>query len=117
MLEAFDQFLAFTYSKYLDCMAFQALDEEEKWVVYSKLYVLAGYLDAQALKSTIVGILFSQIANARFLRQSANITAQVINYIYSRRPPDKNTWGSGDESFRKTEALNDLDTWFGERVM
>lgn len=58
--ETFDQFLGFAYSKKnLDRTAFQALDEEEKWIAYSRLYVLAHYLDAQALKSTIVGILFS----------------------------------------------------------
>lgn len=39
--EIFDQFLGFAYSKNLDCTAFQAPGEDEKWIAYSRLYALA----------------------------------------------------------------------------
>jgi hypothetical protein len=39
--ETFDQFLGFAYSKNLDCTAFQAPGEDEKWIAYSRLYALA----------------------------------------------------------------------------
>jgi hypothetical protein len=80
--ETFDQFLGFAYAKNLDRTTFQALDEEARWMAYSKLYVLADYLDSQTLKATVVGILFARIGSARVLKKSACITAQVIGYIY-----------------------------------
>jgi hypothetical protein len=81
--ETFDQFLGFPYSRHPDRTPFEALEgEEERWMMYSRLYVLADYLDSQTLKATIIGILFVQIGNARSDKKSACITAQVIRYIY-----------------------------------
>lgn len=81
--ETFDQFLGFAYSRHLDRTPFEALEgEEERWMVYSRLYVLADYLDSQTLKATTIGILFVRIGNARSDKKSACITAWVIRYIY-----------------------------------
>lgn len=81
--ETFDQFLGFAYSRFLDRNPFLGLGQEEQWMAYGRLYVLADYLQASSLQSTIAGILFAQVAGARCEKKSACITAQVIDYVYS----------------------------------
>jgi hypothetical protein len=83
MPESFDQFLGFAYSGTLDYAPFKGPDEEETWMAYSRLYVLADYLQVPALKNTITGELFAKIVRARALIKSARITADVIDYVYS----------------------------------